>query len=274
MLSPDGRWWWDGSAWRAVAPPTPPDFRPTTGRAVLVCVLMGMAAGLIIANGAVALPFYLDLALPASVNDVLVLLFQLFGFLFEGAWIAAAVAFAVWLFGVVRNLPALGTGYYLSPVWAVLCLFIPFVNLFLPFAVLQQAWQAGEPEPDKDRPNASKRISLLIVCWWTGWLAFSPISLILYGYLLNYVIPPSKSGLNPWYINYPWMAFFAGMVALAIMVVLRLSRRQEARRRRLGAEAHDRSVAAAAPAAGVGREVLSRSSERSPASTSTMDQST
>jgi len=220
------------------------------GRAVLVCVLMGMAAFFYIADSAVVLPYDLNLTLPSGVDGVLVALFQLFGYAFHAAWIAAAIAFAIWLYRVVRNMPALGADLLMSPVWAVVCLFIPFVNLYLPFFVVHHAWQASEPEPDVDRRNVRGRFSMLVVGWWTAWLVAGPVSLFVEAALLGYFLPSSQSGLIPWYISYPRMALFSGTVVLAVVVVLGLSRRQEARLRRLAAEARDRGVAQAASVAG------------------------
>jgi hypothetical protein len=227
--------------WRAVALPKPPDFQPAMGRALVVCSLMAAASLVDIADSAIVLPDYLNLTLPTDLEGELVTMFQVFGFGFHAVWIAAAVAFAIWLHRVVRNLPALGeTRPYASPAWAVAWLLIPFVNLFLPFVIVEQAWQASDPAPDASGPEAPGRISLLLVAWWTAWLVGSPVSMIIEGAVLGYVLPASQSGLFPWYISYPRTLLFAVTVALAITVVLSLQRRQEARLRRLAAEAGSR----------------------------------
>ena len=81
--------------------------------------------------------------------------------------LVGAVAFLVWLYRVRSNLPALGaTDLRWSPGWAIGWWFVPFANLYFPFKVVKEVWQASGADDDPvARPDAETPEVLL---WWWG----------------------------------------------------------------------------------------------------------
>lgn len=79
-----------------------------------------------------------------------------------------------WMYGCHRNLVSLGNDQLDSkPVWAVLCWFIPFMNLFCPYQVMHEIWWRSDPRmPTKHDPKAG---STILTIWWGCWV----LSLVL-----------------------------------------------------------------------------------------------
>ncbi len=83
-------------------------------------------------------------------------------------WLTAA-AVITWMYQSHRNLIALGHRELDSkPIWVVLCWFVPLMNFFSPYHVMQEIWRRSDPdaihtEPSDDTP--------LITSWWLTWIA-------------------------------------------------------------------------------------------------------
>ncbi len=81
--------------------------------------------------------------------------------------VAGMVAFLVWLHRVRANLPALGIAdARWSPGWAVGWWFVPIMNLFRPFQVVKEIWQASGREVHPGSWRNAPTPDLL--GWWWG----------------------------------------------------------------------------------------------------------
>jgi hypothetical protein len=88
--------------------------------------------------------------------------------------VGTAVVFLTWFYTAHANLKLLrARGLQYSPGWAVGYFFIPIVNLFRPYQIMQEIWKASDPS-DADRGRsagrASPRGSTVAGFWWTCWL--------------------------------------------------------------------------------------------------------
>ena len=86
------------------------------------------------------------------------------------ALVAGMIAFLAWIHRVRANLPALGIeDARWSPGWAVGWWFVPFMNVFRPFQVVKEIWQASGPEA---RPDSWRDASTpaLLGWWWALFL--------------------------------------------------------------------------------------------------------
>ncbi len=88
-------------------------------------------------------------------------------------FVATAVAFLAWLFQARVNLRAFGTrrpSY--SRGWVVWGFLVPLVNLFRPYQVIREIWQASAPESHDAFNWRSLPVSRLLPAWWAlfvGW---------------------------------------------------------------------------------------------------------
>ncbi|MEX0783013.1 MAG: DUF4328 domain-containing protein [Dehalococcoidia bacterium] len=145
------------------------------------------------------------------------------------ALISTAPLFIWWMQRSVANLPGLGSnGQQHSRGWAIGWWFIPFANLVQPLRVLLEVWRGSGSrsvlEPDeswRSRPNDP-----VMVIWWlgcvVGWLVANFLVSRLDGLDLA---DPDRMG---WAIAASCVdAALILLAGLAIMVVMRLTRRQE-----------------------------------------------
>jgi hypothetical protein len=96
--------------------------------------------------------------------------------------IAALVMFVVWFFRARINAEGHGWRQRWSPGWAIGGWLVPVVNLWFPFQIMVDIWQAGRP--DEARANRP----ILPGLWWTCYVPF---------FLLNTFSP----GNPTWYID-------------------------------------------------------------------------
>jgi hypothetical protein len=82
--------------------------------------------------------------------------------------LATPLAFLLWLAGVYRNLPALGSRTTLTAAWAVGRWFVPVVNLWHGYVALRTAWIESHPEAEAAEAAEDRRTRL--VAWW--WALF------------------------------------------------------------------------------------------------------
>ncbi len=95
------------------------------------------------------------------------------GLLYSTAFVAAAIAFLVWIRRASDNLARLGVREQrFSPGWAVGWWFIPFAWLFRPYQVMKEIWKGSYPEIDAKNPDAwtDSPTSRLLGPWWGAWL--------------------------------------------------------------------------------------------------------
>lgn len=256
VISPDGRWRWDGTRWvpneSQQYPSPPPDgwtiapdvpqpvpaaphrYVPGSVRAayavscfgalalvqlILAAVRLFDAAMFLIAlNGGPQV----DATGYATINtsSAVLLIFQL-SFL-----ACAVVAFCVWLHRVTANLPALAASELrFTPAWAVGWWFVPLANLVVPMLVMMEAWKASDPRAGATDRAARSRLpaGAVIPIWWAGWM-------------LNVVINVASMFAGAAFTNQEKLVLFtsgaliaiwpAVCFGLTIIVVLRLDSRQ------------------------------------------------
>lgn len=176
-ISPDGKWWWNGTQWlpyqqpSAGAPGWPyesPGFRARMTSIFLMTYVGGAA---LLTLGSVATDLYPN----ASDNAALVIgLVALLGVL---AWAAtqipSVVFFCMWLHRVIRNMPAVGSpDPRWSPARAVVYCFIPIINLVHPLFSVLDAWRGADPSRRwlDSQTRKAIRAPRLIAAWWALWL--------------------------------------------------------------------------------------------------------
>jgi len=99
-----------------------------------------------------------------------------------GLLVATGVAFLAWLFQARVNLRALGIrrpSY--SRDWVVWSFLVPMVNLFRPYQVIREVWQASNPEGGDAFNWRSLPVSRLLLAWWVlfvGWGSLELMSLL------------------------------------------------------------------------------------------------
>jgi hypothetical protein len=84
--------------------------------------------------------------------------------------LATAVAFCLWFYRAYKNLAFLRTPKLnYTPGWAAGAFFVPILQLFRPYQIAQETWQASDPDiltPFWWRAGRS----WIIRCWWTFWI--------------------------------------------------------------------------------------------------------
>lgn len=149
-------------------------------------------------------------------------------------FVALVVAFLMWLHRVMENLPALGnakTRVEVSPGWAVGSFFVPFMNLFIPYRAVKEAWVKSDPavRTEEGFMFSAPSPTGLIFAWWVSWIAMNFISRAASGLESAAKTADSMIGAT-------WVALAADLAAalsagLAIQVVRGLDMRQEERSR-------------------------------------------
>ncbi len=152
-------------------------------------------------------PYSMDAALANDRRQQVVALLSVL------AVLVALVAFFVWLFRAKKRVVALGMeGGEYSPGLTVGSFFIPFLNLYLPFAAVRELWQSSRaPRNWKEQPS-----SALVGCWWAVWVVNA-----LMGAVVGLVMKNS-AGLEELKTATLWMlaSAFLGIASLAATLVL------------------------------------------------------
>jgi len=100
---------------------------------------------------------------------------QLFAYAQLGSGIASAVVFLMWTSAHTKRLIELGvTDMQYAPKWSVWGFIVPILNLFRPYQVMNELWQASEIVPGPDDPLA-KEATPRIVYFWFGILVLDNI---------------------------------------------------------------------------------------------------
>ena len=173
-----------------------------------------------------------------TLYDVLLLLSILATFLVCGALV---VAFLVWLYRAVRNVPALGnpkSGVEYSPGWAVGSFFVPFVNLVVPYRAVREVWEKSDPavRTGDDFMFAQPSSAPLVLGWWLAWIASNVLSNIAWRLHDDVMSPGTLRFVAGVHIT----SHLSGIVAaaLAIPVVRGIDRRQTERARHVTNVSH------------------------------------
>ena len=142
-------------------------------------------------------------------------------------WLTAACVIT-WMYQCHRNLTALGHGELDSkPIWVVLCWFVPLMNFFCPYQVMQEIWRRSDPdaidaEPDPGTP--------LVTSWWLTWLA-----MIAAGTFANHIAKRQEAAWDHsdmiWWSGAEIFRSSLTIVSalLLIAIIVKLNRRQAQR---------------------------------------------
>jgi hypothetical protein len=148
----------------------------------------------------------------------------------DGQWIALAVTFLMWVHQTHRNLPALrATGLKFTPGWAVGWYFMPLANLFRPYEVMREIYNASAPADAPDGGDAWRayRAPIVVKLWW--------VSLLILGFSNGIVAQAAPKARE--LADYQVTAVASAVVSIfsivaslpAIWLVWTLTRRQEKR---------------------------------------------
>jgi len=89
---------------------------------------------------------------------------------------ATAIAFVTWLYRARANLRAFGTRHLrFQRNWAIFGFVIPVLNLFRPYQVVQEVWQASTPAAIGPVAWQGVAPSGLVASWWGTFVAFAVI---------------------------------------------------------------------------------------------------
>lgn len=162
---------------------------------------------------------------PVDAASVLVLVVQ----------IPAIVLFLMWVHRGSRNLLALGAhGQRFSPAWAVGWWFVPIMFFFRPYQVMAEIWRGSDPAMQHERRDGA--VTALLPWWWTFWIASSLAAIIIAaisisnGEFLLETYTRTEASLR-WELLAGALTICAGV--MAILVVRRITSRQDERHRRM-----------------------------------------
>jgi hypothetical protein len=88
-------------------------------------------------------------------------------------FVATGVAFLMWLYQARVNIRALGVRRpRFGSDWAYLAFLVPLLNLFRPYQVVREIWQASDPQSLDPFNWKSAAVSPLVPLWWGLFAAF------------------------------------------------------------------------------------------------------
>jgi hypothetical protein len=94
-------------------------------------------------------------------------------------YLVTIVAFLMWEHRAHRNLPSLGaTGLEFSPRGAVGWYFVPFLNLFKPYQVMREIYNASQPDPSDESSIGwrGRNAPFGVKTWWALFLFMNFVS--------------------------------------------------------------------------------------------------
>jgi hypothetical protein len=216
LYSPDGRWYWDGARWQALASPPPAWARPyaepdsrATAAGTLIGVAVGGAGLYVVALGVLLVIRLVDFQ-GSALDQANGLFASVATFVFLAGLVGGAIAVPLWLHRCFGNLPALGTAPRTwSPAWAAWGWFIPGANLVIPCLIAGALWRSVHAEARTAFP--------FVGLWWAAWVA-GQLTL-----LLVLLLPPS---FVTYVVGILATALIAASGALLILIIRRVTRRQ------------------------------------------------
>jgi hypothetical protein len=132
------------------------------------------------------------------------------------------VPLLVWMYYAHRNLEALGHRKLdAKHVWAVLCWFVPVLNLFAPYLVLRELWWRSDPAAKDDPESAAAPHP--VFAWWLMWLGAMATAFAL-RFLPNATSLAEAVGSLK--VRLLYAAFEMAAVPLAMYVIFKVDRNQ------------------------------------------------
>ncbi len=155
----------------------------------------------------------------------------LIGFAQIALYIAAGVAFLIWIHRAHRNLPSLhAADLRFTPGWAVGWFFIPIMSLFRPYQVASEIWKASDPKVDTTDGTSWKSVATSPIVGW--WWAFFLISNFVANIALRTVFSGEELSdlLTSTYAYIVSDAIDVVGIVITVLLVQRISQYQEAKR--------------------------------------------
>lgn len=138
--------------------------------------------------------------------------------------IAVAVFFIRWLRLAYRNADAVAPGVRrYGHGWAIGAWFVPFLNIWRPKQIVNDAWRAGDPSSAPYTAQLPAWLNL----WWAAWLLTNVLGQVAGRLALRQDTNEELHTVDYWYIASD--ATDAVAAVLAILVVRRISARLEER---------------------------------------------
>ncbi|MDQ3634952.1 MAG: DUF4328 domain-containing protein [Acidobacteriota bacterium] len=152
--------------------------------------------------------------------------------------IATVVFFLMWLYHAYKNLSALKAQHLeFSPGWAVGWWFIPLANLVKPFQVVRELWNESDPEFDEELGFLAGDLGAptIIGFWWATFL----ISGFLFRISSNLI--DNAGNIDTYFPTVLLLGAIINAVAavLAIIIVKKITEKQEQRFQRIGSSIHE-----------------------------------
>jgi hypothetical protein len=154
-------------------------------------------------------------------------------------YVVTAVVFCVWIVRSQKNVWAFGYPQEITPGWAVGWFFIPIANLWKPYQAMKALWLSSVP----NRSHAP-----LLPIWWTFWILSSAIARVSFktsmkAETVEELISASQLQLANCAVDVP-------LTALALGIVINISRAQTATAQQLSAPPPLEAVRPAYPPTG------------------------
>ena len=146
--------------------------------------------------------------------------------LLSALFVPSGIVWLIWQYRAHSNLPALGAAdLRYKPGWAVGWWFVPFANIVMPYLTMRELWKASDPNAGAVEWKIAPRTPLL-PWWWAAWLGIQVPAQIASTVVENNDTP-SQIAASAWLITFTVLVAAAGI--LAITIVRRIDRRQEAK---------------------------------------------
>jgi hypothetical protein len=223
-----------------------PPYLPLAGAATALTVLLfaGVVAAL---AGLVSTSAQISLLLGDTIDKIPAAVVaasdqrdRLVGIMQLATFAAGGIAFLFWLHRARRNLASLGArGLAYSPGLAVAYWFIPLSNLCRPFDVMVETWKASGPSQPGTEAWRFAPLGSVLKSWWILFLVSNLLGTLTFTLSMNLgVFAGRPSPLTFGLLVVSWVRLASDLaavasVALLIVIVQTISRRQDEARQRL-----------------------------------------
>jgi uncharacterized protein DUF4328 len=112
-------------------------------------------------------------------------------------WFAVFIICLYWFYRATKNVHRFGAKGTFSPRMAVIWWFVPILNLWKPYQVVQQIWKASNPQTVLSNGTEWKNLasSNVVKLWWILWISFA------FTRIVNGLIPEiARLQLEPSYL--------------------------------------------------------------------------